>query len=391
MKKLILTLLFTSPFLLFSQVLSKVQLDSDLDVLKIELAKRHKNLFAKISENDFILKVDAIKSKTDKLDLSQFEIELYKLIKDIGDEHTRIEPPFETVYPIQFDFFKEGIYVTKTDSIHSQILNKRLDGISSLRIKEVLQRFQSVVKTDNQSYFEVFFLDHINNPDFIKGLKIVNSNKATDYLLNNKQVVFSGLLKKDFKKIFHANILREQSGDFYWFKMIEKSKILYFNYQNCFEQTDRPFAEFNRNLLETIDKEKPEKIIIDLRNNSGGNSGILQPFLDALKQSYLNKKGSLFILIGKQTFSSALMNAVDLKRNFNSILIGEETSGSVNHYGETRGFVLPYSKIIVGYSTKYWETWPGYNGGLKPDFKIEYSIKQFTQGNDEALDFVLKY
>jgi len=43
------------------------------------------------------------------------------------------------------------------------------------------------------------------------------------------------------------------------------------------------------------------------------------------------------------------MNAIDLKRNYNSILIGEPTSGNVNHYGEKRGFYLPNSKIIVGF------------------------------------------
>ena len=45
--------------------------------------------------------------------------------------------------------------------------------------------------------------------------------------------------------------------------------------------------------------QKPEKLIIDLRNNSGGNSAILKPFLEKLKTNYLNKKGSLYILIGK--------------------------------------------------------------------------------------------
>jgi translation elongation factor P/translation initiation factor 5A len=94
-----------------------------------------------------------------------------------------------------------------------------------------------------------------------------------------------------------------------------------------------------------------------LRNNSGGDSSILNPFLDKLKKNYLNKKDSSYVFIGRNTFSSALMNAVNLKINYRSILIGESTSANVNHYGETDGFRLPNSKIIVGYSTKYWENW----------------------------------
>ncbi|WP_262493747.1 S41 family peptidase [Niastella koreensis] len=65
-----------------------------------------------------------------------------------------------------------------------------------------------------------------------------------------------------------------------------------------------------------------------------------------------NSKGKLIVLIGKLTFSSAIMNAIELKRGTNAILVGEPTSGSVNHYGEVRAFRLPHTKIIIGYSTR---------------------------------------
>lgn len=82
------------------------------------------------------------------------------------------------------------------------------------------------------------------------------------------------------------------------------------------------------------------------------------------------------------------MNAVDLKRNYQSILIGESTSGNVNHYGETRGFQLPNSKITIGYSTRYWETWKGYKGPLTPDIEIKYSMINFKENIDEAIEYV---
>ena len=131
--------------------------------------------------------------------------------------------------------------------------------------------------------------------------------------------------------------------------------------------------------------QKPKKIIVDLRYNGGGNSAIFDPFIDQLSKSYLNSKGKLFVLVGKRTFSSALMNAVELKRNTNSILIGEPSSGNINHYGEVRGFHLPKSNIVVAYSTKYWEIWKGKVGALKPDIHVEYSIKNYIKGKDEAL------
>ena len=49
----------------------------------------------------------------------------------------------------------------------------------------------------------------------------------------------------------------------------------------------------------------------------------------------------------------------ELKKNSNATFIGEETSGSINHYGEVRGFNLPKSDIVIAFSTKYWEVWKG--------------------------------
>ncbi|WP_449438619.1 S41 family peptidase [Pedobacter steynii] len=112
--------------------------------------------------------------------------------------------------------------------------------------------------------------------------------------------------------------------------------------------------------------------------------------MEKLSASYLNKKGKFYVLIGRHTFSSAVMNAVRIKRNTNAILIGQPTSGNINGYGEVRGFELPKSKIIVAYSTKYWENWKGKKGPLKPDTSVEYSIKNYVEGKDEALSQVYK-
>lgn len=380
--------LFLSTSKASAQQLTARQFVEDLEFLKTELPKRHKNLFAKISEQEFNRKIDEIERVSKTLNIENFEIELYKLIKDIGDEHTRIEPTYTTVLPVNFDFFREGIFVTGTDTLHAQLLYKKLTAVEKTSIQEIIKEFEKIVKTDNPSYFDVSFQRFINNPRVLKGMNITQSDSAVNFLLDNARYEIPALPVENFSSKSAAGLLRNGNNDNYWYKLIDDGKILYFNYQECVVQKDKPFETFNNLLWQCIDSVKPKRIILDLRNNSGGNSAILSPFLDKLHDSYLNKKGSLFVLIGKKTFSSALMNAVDLKRNFQSILIGESTSGSVNHYGETRGFRLPNSKIIVGYSTRYWETWKGYKGALRPDVNIRYSIKYFVQNKDEAIEYI---
>lgn len=382
-------LLFLSFTKLNGQILTPEQFVEDVEFVKSELPKRHNNLFAKISEKEFNNRIEYIERKSKDLNNESFEIELYKLIKEIGDEHTRVEPVYKTTYPLNVDFFKEGIFITSADPMHSNLLYKKLDGIENCTTKDIIEKFKKIIKDDNQSYFDVYFQHFVNNPRILKGLGVMQSDSSVNFILDNEKYLISSVQKENFSSKATSQLLRNSKNDNYWFGSVDKEKILYFNYQECFEQDEKPFEAFNKELWGHIEKEKPQKIIVDLRNNSGGNSAILRPFLNKLNESYLNKKGSLYVLIGKSTFSSALMNAVDLKRNYQSILVGESTSGNVNHYGETRGFQLPNSKITIGYSTRYWETWKGYKGPLIPDIEIKYSIINFKENIDEAIDYVI--
>lgn len=171
---------------------------------------------------------------------------------------------------------------------------------------------------------------------------------------------------------------------------MEDKNILYINYSKCNEIREYPFSQFTYDIFKIIENKDVKTIVIDLRENGGGNSAIIKPFLNKLKDSNLNDKEKLFVLIGRKTFSSALMNAITLKKDFNSTLIGEPTSGNINHYGEVRGIELPNTKTIIQYSTKYWENWKGKIGPLKPDVNIEYSFENYKNNIDEALEYIYK-
>ncbi|MCZ4244893.1 S41 family peptidase [Pedobacter punctiformis] len=383
----------------FAQTPSTTDFFNDLEYLQDTLPKKHKNLFIKINKSDFENKIKDIKLKVNDLNYETFTTELFKLIVSIGDEHTRIEPPYTKILPIQFDIFKEGIFVVGIDSSHAEHLKSELTQINGQPIKLIIDRFKQVIQSENKSYFEVGFLNFLNNPAFLKGLDILNSNEEAQYTFKNPngketEIILKSILKIDKRKIQLAKDLytpysSEKNGN-YWFQYNQTNGILYFNYSRCKEDQNNPFAKFNEALFKEIKINHPKKIVLDLRENSGGNSGILWPFIDSIKTSYLNKEKKLFVLIGKRTFSSALMNAVNLKRNTNAKLIGESTSGNINHYGEVRGFKLPKTKIIISYSTKYWENWKGKKGPLLPDVKITYSIENFKKGKDEAIEYIYK-
>ncbi|ATP55981.1 hypothetical protein CPT03_05630 [Pedobacter ginsengisoli] len=400
MKKTIIAILFVLiSDLSFSQTLSKTDFMEDLEFLKKTLPVKHTNLFAKINSSQFENKVDQVSMRSNGFDQNRFIAELFKLTKSIGDEHTFIEVDFSKVLPIQFELFKEGLFVVGIDSANALALNSKLESINGHPVSEVMARFKEIIQYENPAYFDDRLLQNLNNPVLLNGLELIDSDSIATFTLSNstgqiQKISLKPVSGKDVTKLnlvrSGGNLLSHKKRSNYWFDYNADKKILYFNYSECREHQQYSFAKFSEELFPIIDEQKPEKIILDLRYNGGGNSAILNPFIENLSASYLNKKGKFYVLIGRHTFSSAVMNAVRIKRNTNAIFIGQPTSGNINGYGEVRGFELPKSKIIVAYSTKYWENWKGKKGPLKPDTSVEYSIKNYVEGKDEALTQVYK-
>ena len=104
----------------------------------------------------------------------------------------------------------------------------------------------------------------------------------------------------------------------------------------------------------------------------------------------INKKGNLYVITGRETFSSALLNLYSLKAKTKAIFIGEPTGGKPNCYGEVEKFKLKNSGITICYSTKYYKTIQ--NDKLLsflPDINLEVSIENFILGNDPCLEYIL--
>ena len=67
-------------------------------------------------------------------------------------------------------------------------------------------------------------------------------------------------------------------------------------------------------ILDELKRDDIAKLIIDMRNNPGGNSAIMSGMItDLLANTSYNQgfdqKGRLFVLIGRGTFSSAVLNS----------------------------------------------------------------------------------
>lgn len=376
---------------------SKNIFSDDLKFYKDSLPVKHKNLFAKLSKPEFKTMIAHLEAQTANISAEKFYVEIMKIQAAIGDEHSTIIPPYTTKYPIKFERFDDGLVVTSTDEANKQLLLSKVIRIGGKTLSEAEKTISSVIISGNIPYFNIAEASYLASPGLLYALNLSPSLSDVNLELLNPngemlKVKLAAIPKSRKIDMVYApvygNLLANTHQENYWYTM--ENGNLYFNYNKCQDDPKKPFNAFNNNLFNEIEKQKPNRIIIDLRMNGGGNSAILEPFIEKLKNHDLNKRGKIFVLIGRATFSSAIMNAIKLKKETKAILIGETTAGTINHYGEVRAFSLPNTKLQVNYSTQYWENWKGHDGPLVPEVKIPKNLSDLLKGNDNALDYAMK-
>jgi C-terminal processing protease CtpA/Prc len=177
----------------------------------------------------------------------------------------------------------------------------------------------------------------------------------------------------------------------YGHKLLEDSRALYVWYDTCADAGDAKVSTFCEDALRALDAglaaNPPaiERVVIDLRRNGGGNSLLFAPMIEGLaRREGINQKGKLYALIGRRTFSSAMMNAYQLTSATKCLLVGEPTGGTPNGYGEVKQFRLPNSKLVVQYSTKLFKG-PKPGDAVMPDIAADADAASYFDPKRDAV------
>lgn len=174
----------------------------------------------------------------------------------------------------------------------------------------------------------------------------------------------------------------------FWYEYLEEDSILYFQYNRCRDNTEEglpKFAEVQAEILEILENQNPDKLVVDVRYNSGGSSMYGTNFVNALKVS--DYHNDIYVITGNQTFSSGVWITVDLKQEMNALIVGEPSSNRPNHYGNVSGFNLPNSGLRVSYSNNYWDIYEEVDV-LEPDIPVYRDFDDYVNGVDTVLEHI---
>jgi C-terminal processing protease CtpA/Prc len=129
-------------------------------------------------------------------------------------------------------------------------------------------------------------------------------------------------------------------------------------------------------------------VIVDIRLNGGGDNTTYSELVQLLASKQVNRRGRLYLLVGRATFSAAANFAAEIDRDTRAIIVGEETGGGVETYGDTNRVTLPTLGWSVYIATRYHERKRSRSDrrlAVAPDVRVDLTSADYFSRRDPVL------
>ncbi|PKN24356.1 MAG: hypothetical protein CVU65_12030 [Deltaproteobacteria bacterium HGW-Deltaproteobacteria-22] len=394
----------TAPMSPPGDVIAPNQAAADLHTLATELATRHHDLFFRLPRERWDRLVAEAGGGLASLSRAGLAVRFAKLVAAVGDGHTELGldaiPEFGRL-PLVFERFPDGLFITGIDDAHAAFRGKRVTHIGKLEVAAAVATVEPLISHDNAGSLSIRVGAFLAIPEVLSALGIIQTGGPARITTADGETLELSRVAS-WKEVRWAvpsgpvplHLRKPQLA--YWNDYLPEHRALYFKYNRC---ADDPAAGMTlAKLVEgtfAFMKQKPvERFVLDLRDNGGGDSRIAAPLIAALAADPgLNRRGRLFVLIGPRTFSSAVLNTLELRRRTRALLVGEPTGGRPSHHGEVKTFPLPQTGWSVRYSTKYFTTdlVQGDPDAIVPDLPVALTGADWVAGRDPVLDAALRH
>lgn len=412
---LLLTLLFVTKSYSQTQTVhntSKMTAEKwrqDLRFMTDEMQKVHVNIFHSMTKAELDNFVRQLNTKIPSLTDNEIIVELLKIMTMIGDGHSYLIPETIHMFPVRLYEFDDGVFVIRTEGENSGLVGRKLVSINDRNWSEIRELMKDIIPRDNDEWIKSLAPTYAVIGEFMNGLGIIddmnNMEIVTEDVTGNRKTtsITSKLVSQ--REYFQSNhmgdstdisapLYLQQPQKFYWLTYLDDSKTLYIKYnvvQFDRDESMNAFCDRIENIVKTNDV---KKIVIDIRNNGGGNNFTSIPFVDFLSNNEkINTYGKLYTILGRQTFSAASFFTTAMENRTNTIFVGEPTGAAPNHYGDNREVILPNSGLQPRFSTIYWENAfaSDRRNSTEPDILVTLKSSDYFSKHDPILEQIIKY
>lgn len=362
----------------------------------------HYDLFLYQPRESLDVRLDRLEERLDGLGDMETAMELTRVLASMGCSHTGItfwDRCEIRAYPISVMWLDAGLFVTAIDSSRADLIGSRLLEYDGRPAEMAAEAMGSMFPATNDVVIRTNAERFMMLASCMSALGFGDLEEPTDFtflkedgdtvLLQFAPVDFTYTDMVDFH--FAPGIQLPvwlSSDDCYWFEYLSDRKMLYCAYNSCSTMQGYPVQQFVEEMDRMLGSSEVTDLVIDLRRNGGGNSLVAEPIISWLEELSEAEGPRISLIIGRWTYSSGILNALEIAAIPGVTVYGENTGGAPNHLGEVMTAVLPYSGLTVSYPTKYFQTVEGPGRTMMPDYTIPLGPDMLFHGSNDILDTI---
>jgi tetratricopeptide (TPR) repeat protein len=394
----------------------------DLRFLVREVKRRAYMPFRELPEERFDHAVTTLDRAIPGLSDAQILVEMAKLLRLLGDAHAYVAAPDERPdlkrsIPLRFFLFEEGLHVVATEPAYDSVLGGEVLTFGETTSEDAIDAVNQMIGADNENgqwpkYIAMLTL--VQTPILHALGMIPEPGRVALKVRRPDGVVVTETIEADQQwsrtemrnafpcpegwRFFPETLptpvplYLKNAGASYWFEYLREERVVYWQFNRVRDDPVEPLARFCERVFAFIDDHPVDKLVLDLRWNSGGNTFLELPLLHGLiANRKINRRGRLFVIVGRKTFSAAQNGATMIDRHTEAIFAGEPTGSSPTFVGESVEFQLPYNKLLANVSDLLWQTgWPmDYRRWIAPTIYTPPTFADFRANRDPALEAIL--
>lgn len=376
------------------------QWKKDIDIYAEKISGFHIDPFHSLPEEDFHNHINNLKQSLPQKSEEEVLVELMRLTHSISDGHTSFPLWGRELNSLPFSvkIFHGNAYIVKTTAQYKSLLGAKLISINHVLSETIMESMREITPfTENQYSSAVRVAEYMTKAEVLKGLGFLPKIETVpiEFEVAGKRKVLQLEPAKNLKIDQSYSVTADsffpivkQINDDLWFGSLEGSKTIYLRFHRY--TSIKNMESFADDLLSFINKNQSENLIIDLRDNYGGDFFVgLRLAQRLVLADSIDWKSGVYVLINNITFSAAMSNAAQFQQLLNAKLVGEPTGARPSGYQDMGSFTLPNSKLDVTWSKRLYRFNDNQKNALYPDVNVPFTIQDYLDRKDPQLLWIM--
>jgi hypothetical protein len=385
--------------------------ERDVRALADAIRANHPDPYHSIPRAELDAAVDALAARAPTLHDDVVLVELMRILALLGerDGHAGIHPlhtghtrPMH-ILPVRLHLFSDGYWVV-AEVGRLGLVGKRLVAIDGVPIEQVAEQVRPLITRDSEWTVRARLPQYVLVTEVLHGLGLASDAGARRLTFADAAGARQDVVLDPVAAPAYVGALLPQFGP-YVYGLPRRARPLYLakkhlpRYLTTLDKGATVYLAYNvtqgytgalaDRLVRLASKARARRVVVDIRNNGGGDNTTYSPLIRALQSKRIKRRVGIYVLIGRETFSAAGNFAAELDRRTRAVFAGEPTGGAPNQWGDLMFVRLPVSGWEVVVPPVFIVSVPGDNRvAVEPQIPVETSSADFFAGRDPVLDAV---